>query len=151
MTDVIESFTGEWKALSNFERTNISYEGVLYPTVEHAFQAAKTMDQSLRLRIATTRLAGEAKSYGRRLHLRDDWEDVKESIMLELLTRKFDDSGLARVLTSTGDAILIEGNTWHDQHWGDCRCETHVTTPGKNRLGELLMQVRSTNRLKGVR
>lgn len=36
----------------------------------------------------------------------------------------------------------IEENEWHDQFWGNCSCDQHVTTPGTNMLGELLMSLR---------
>lgn len=45
----------------------------------------------------------------------------------------------------------IEGNVWHDQHWGDCRCN-RLALPlrreacaerGANHLGRLLMELRA--------
>ena len=43
--------------------------------------------------------------------------------------------------STTGDAELIEGNTWHDNYWGVCSC-SKCNGRGKNRLGKLLMKVR---------
>ena len=57
--------------------------------------------------------------------------------MKELLMAKFSQNeDLKKKLLDTGDATLIEGNTWGDKYWGVCK------GVGKNRLGELLMEVR---------
>ena len=49
-----------------------------------------------------------------------------------------------QILLSTNDAILIEGNTWHDNTWGDCSCgdRPECKKPGLNLLGKALMLVR---------
>jgi predicted NAD-dependent protein-ADP-ribosyltransferase YbiA (DUF1768 family) len=53
----------------------------------------------------------------------------------------------AAVLLSTGDALLVEGNTWHDQHWGNCRCSrVSCRPPGGNWLGQMLMERRTALR-----
>jgi ribA/ribD-fused uncharacterized protein len=69
--------------------------------------------------------------------LRPDWEIVKDDIMREILREKFAQHlELRALLLSTGDAQLIE-HTANDRYWadgGDGR--------GKNRLGELLMELR---------
>jgi ribA/ribD-fused uncharacterized protein len=49
---------------------------------------------------------------------------------------------LRRRLLDTGDAVLVEGNTWHDNYWGTCTFRRCSKTKGKNMLGKLLMQVR---------
>lgn len=62
--------------------------------------------------------------------------------MLIALRKKFNNSVLKKKLLATGDALLIEGNTCHDNYWGDCKCEKCKDIKGENRLGQLLMQVR---------
>jgi ribA/ribD-fused uncharacterized protein len=74
--------------------------------------------------------------------MRSDWEQVRASVMLDLLRFKFAQPRLAALLRSTGAARLVEGNPWHDTAWGVCTCSTHQGV-GANKLGELLMQVRS--------
>lgn len=135
----IERFRGKHEFLSNFAPTIIKYDGILFTSVETAFQAAKTMDMELRKRMARYTPA-EAKRAGRHLNLRPDWESVKEDIMYELLKKKFqsDAFGYKSKLLETGDAELIEGNTHKDTYWGVCG------GVGKNRLGYLLMKVRDT-------
>src|SRR3954468_6821071 len=48
----IDSFQGEYRFLSNFWPAGVEFEGITYPTAEHAYQAAKTLDVALRKRIA---------------------------------------------------------------------------------------------------
>ena len=73
---VIDSFEGEFEFLSNFFPSPIRFEGMVYPTVEHAFQAAKTMDMAKRKMIAGLPSPGQAKREGRKVTLRPDWEEV---------------------------------------------------------------------------
>lgn len=146
MTDVIDRFVWPWDVLSNFHQSPLIYQGITYPTVEHAFQAAKTHERFLREQIAEAKTPSVAKQLGRQVKLRGDWEDVKDSVMEELLTIKFSEIEPAMLLNTSGDSLLVEGNNWHDQYWGDCRCGQHIGVTGLNRLGELLMVVRSRNR-----
>lgn len=136
----VYEFTGTERFLSNFYPSKIVYEGGEYTCIESAFQAAKTLDLRLRQDFQKNGVYADpskAKRRGRRLDLRPDWEDVKESVMLDLLRIKFHDPLLAGMLMATGDRPLIEGNTWNDTYWGVC------ANRGMNRLGILLMQVRS--------
>jgi hypothetical protein len=91
-------------------------------------------DDRLRIRLADT--PAEAKRLGKTILLRKHWEEVKVYIMLHLLKQKFAVPVLRDELLATGDAQLIEGNTWGDIYWGVCG------GVGKNVLGMLLMQVR---------
>jgi ribA/ribD-fused uncharacterized protein len=119
------------------------YEGIVYPTAEAAFAAAKTLDVTLRYRIVAAPSPGAAKRMGRQLKLREDWEDIKVAVMRGILAAKFSDTALARRLKET-QGQLSEDNTWHDQIWGNCVCPTHKDTPGRNLLGVLLMELRDT-------
>ena len=49
-------------------------------------------------------------------------------------------------LLDTGDKILIEGNNWCDNFWGNCHCEKCRTKTGKNLLGISLMFLREKYR-----
>jgi ribA/ribD-fused uncharacterized protein len=144
--DRIETFRKPYSFLSNFYRIAIPYGGVTYPSVEHAFQAAKTKRKDLRDWIAVAPTAAEAKRRGRIVKLRDDWDAVKQIVMLDLLRRKFANSLLAHQLQATGDAELVEGNSWHDNYWGSCRCDA-CGDKGQNELGKLLMRVRDELRI----
>ena len=139
---MIDCFDGHWAFLSNFYWNEIEFEGITQPTNEHFFQAMKTLDIDERRAIANCRTPGQAKRMGRRVALRPDWEDVKESVMLEGLCLKFADEQLADWLLETGDEELVEGTTWHDNEWGNCSCPKCAHIEGKNKLGRLLMIVR---------
>lgn len=140
---MITEFNGKYAFLSNFFHSPFAYDGIEYPTVEHFFQAMKTLDQEERKKIAAADSPGKAKQMGRHVQLRKDWEEIKEAVMLEGLYLKFTDEQLADWLLETGNEELIEGNFWCDQTWGSCNCPKHKDIPGKNLLGKLLMKVRS--------
>ena len=106
----ISSFTGEYSFLSNFFMKEIQIEGKLYPSVEHAFQAMKTTDEDEQEAIKNCTTPGRAKRLGRKVKLRDNWEDIKVSIMKNIIEVKFSDVFLMEKLLSTLDKTLIEGN-----------------------------------------
>lgn len=137
----ITSFRGEFAFLSNFYACLVEFEGVMYPSAEHAFQAAKTLDKERRRCIALAPSPTAAKRMGRRLKLRADWEGVKLDVMETILRDKFSDDGLAESLKATGTRRLVEGNTWGDKYWGKVMNE-HGKLEGGNNLGKLLMKIR---------
>lgn len=139
---MISSFTDTYDFLSNFYPSVVKYDGVVYPTVEHAFQAAKTRDPQERHAIALTRYPGQAKKMGRTVTMRKGWDQHKADVMLELLRQKFQAPDLRERLLATGTQKLVEGNSWHDNEWGSCGC-VRCKDRGKNLLGRLLMQVRT--------
>lgn len=136
---MINSFQGEHRWLSNFWPAKVVLEDIEFPTVEHAYVAAKTLDMAMRLRVSEipAQNAGRVKRLGRTFDLRVDWDDVRLSTMERLLRQKFAIPDLRMLLLKTGNQILIEGNTWGDTFWGVCR------GTGENNLGNLLMKIRS--------
>jgi ribA/ribD-fused uncharacterized protein len=132
----IEEFTGKNRFLSNFWPVVIEFEGLSYPSVEHAYQAAKTLDMKHREAIQGCRAASAAKKMGKNVTLRPDWDEVKLNIMLELVRKKFQKPWAGELLRTTGHAELIEGNWWGDTFWGVCK------GVGENHLGRIIMQVR---------
>jgi ribA/ribD-fused uncharacterized protein len=143
----IDRFDGtEHEFLSNFHPSLVYYEGDIYPTVEHAYQAAKTTDFKQRDEIRTAPTPGRAKRLGQKVELRHDWDLAKLTVMHELLVQKFQDPELRKKLLDTGVQTLIEGTTgWCDNYWGHCSCPKCVAAGkrGHNHLGHLLMRVRS--------
>jgi len=108
-----------------------------YPSVEHAYQSAKTLDVSERKRIAALPTPAEAKAAGRALPLRKDWETAKFDVMERCVRDKFTrHADLRAKILATGDTYLEEGNTWGDRIWGV------YLGQGENRLGRILMMVR---------
>jgi N-glycosidase YbiA len=137
----ITHFYGEYDFLSNFYLCPIELDGVDYPSVEHAFQAAKTFDADERYSIQIAHSPAEAKRLGRRIQLREDWESVKLSILENMVRQKFTrHPELGAMLLTTGDAELIEGNDWNDRVYGAVWNGTNWV--GKNHLGRILTSVR---------
>lgn len=140
--EVIDSFSGPYTWLSNFAMIPFVADSVTWPSVEHAYQAGKTLRFDLQHAIRLAKTPRDAKRLGRKVALRDDWEDVKDGYMAALLRTKFAAPLLGAKLVATGRALLIEGNSWHDNYWGDCVCPKCCTKAGLNKLGGLLMVVR---------
>lgn len=144
MMTPITSFRGPYVFLSNFSPHPVTMPGGrTYQTAEHAFQAAKAITQQDHDFIAGQETPGRAKRAGRSVQCRADWETVKNEVMLAIIRAKFSrhfPEGPADLLEATGDADLIEGNTWGDQYWGVCN------GVGQNWLGKILMAVRADNR-----
>ena len=135
----INQFKDGFAFLSNFHPVSIEYEGITYPSVEHAFQAAKSLDVEQRRRIASISGGRGAKHAGRRLKLRPNWNEIKLSVMETLVRKKFEHPELRQLLIDTHDMELIEGNTWGDQWWG----VNLKTGKGENYLGKTLMKIRA--------
>ena len=123
--------------MSNFVPCKVMLDGLEFTSTEHAYVAAKTLDIEKRKEIAAVETAGQVKRLGRKLKLREDWEEVKDGVMLDLLIQKFSQEPFISQLLATGEAYLEETNTWGDTYWGVCE------GVGYNTLGHLLMQVRS--------
>jgi len=135
----IDRFIGEYRFLSNFyPAASSDNAGRVYPSVEHAYQAAKANSEAERSHIAESRTPKKAKHRGSKLVPTAGWENRKRDIMRELLLKKFSPgSELAGRLVATDDAELIEGNLWGDIFWGVCN------GVGENHLGRLLMEIRA--------
>lgn len=138
---VIQFYTtrGAFGCFSNFSRDPIMYKGKFWKTSEHAFQAQKFADTKYEEAVRCCNMPGDAADMGRdrSLPLRADWEQVKDSVMEEILYAKFSQNEqLKGVLLSTGDAELVE-HTVNDSYWGD-----GGNGSGKNMLGKLLMKTR---------
>ncbi len=128
----------QYSFLSNFYEARVEYGGLAFGSNEAAFQAQKCMTEEEKIPF-TEYGPGKSKSAGRRVPLRPDWEEVKTSIMEEIVRAKFTrHPELKEKLLATGDKVLVEGNRWGDTCWGvDMR-----TGQGENRLGKILMKVR---------
>lgn len=135
--DKIESFSGVFHFLSNFHTAPIMYRGIAYPTSEHAYQAAKSLNDNTRENISILNTPAEAKKYGRSVQLRPYWDEMKISVMEEIVRIKFTQNpSLQEKLLATGDLLLEEGNNWGDTYWGVCNSK------GSNHLGIILMELR---------
>lgn len=131
----------DWFEPSNFYPQGFEDAEGYWPSVEHYFQAQKfpgPENAEYRQQIRTAGSPQHAKTLGRtqKLAIRPDWDQVRDSVMLEALRMKFSHPKLREILLSTKRRELVE-NSPYDAYWGIGR-----NGVGKNRLGALLMQVR---------
>lgn len=140
---MIDSFRGEYRFLSNFYSVQITYQGMHFPSTEHAYQAMKCELMEDRIRISKLATEGKVKWAGNDpdLVMRSCWNEIKDQVMYDVCWLKFQQPELRQKLLDTGDATLIEGNTWGDTYWGVCN------GVGQNKLGRILMRIRNEIRL----
>lgn len=134
---MIDSFKDNYSFLSNFHPVTMDYDSYVFPSVENAFQAAKSNDPQIWMQM-TKITPSQSKKLGRQIVLRSDWETIKLRVMEELLRVKFGPQhpSLRAALAFTRGHELVEGNWWGDTYWGICR------GIGQNNLGKLLMKIR---------
>jgi ribA/ribD-fused uncharacterized protein len=124
---------------SNFAAFPIELDGKCWPTTEHYFQAQKfpATPREEEIRGAASPMIAARMGRSRSYPLRSDWEEAKDEIMHRALSAKFTQhDALRQLLLATGDAEIVE-HTGNDSYWADGGDGT-----GRNRLGELLVQVR---------
>ena len=132
----IRGFQGEYRWLSNFWHSPIRFGDWVFPTAEHAYQASKSLHPIDWQKIIDCPSPGAAKRLGKTMKLRPDWNQVKVENMTEILRAKFQIPELRQKLLDTGEALLIEENTWRDTFWGTYRGK------GANMLGLCLVGIR---------
>lgn len=112
-------------------------DGITYTTVENFFQAMKTKDLELRKQIAAA-TPSQAKKLGRKLQLRENWQDISLQVMEYALRIKFaPGTSWYDKLMATGDEEIVEWSNWGDRRWGKT-----LDGVGENQLGKLLMKIR---------
>ncbi|HZE99489.1 MAG TPA: NADAR family protein [Planctomycetota bacterium] len=130
-------------AFSNFAPFPFRLKGRTWPTSEHYFQAQKFAGtpHAEEIRLAKSPMIAARMGRSRKRPLRPDWEMSKDEIMLGALRAKFGQhEDLKRLLLGTGERKIVE-HTKYDRYWGD-----GGDGSGRNRLGELLMQLRAEYR-----
>lgn len=133
------STRGEYGAFSNFSKHGVEMDGQWYRTTEHYFQAQKFDNPKYRERIRIALTPRDAARLGRsrKVPLRKDWEEVKDGIMFDVVSKKFQTHDeIRKLLLATGDEKIVE-NAPGDYYWG-CGKDGN----GKNKLGLILMEVR---------
>lgn len=132
----IKGFFDNYRFLSNFEPCDVLFDGIIYPSSENAYQAAKSLDIEVRKKFVDIS-STDSKKLGKIVEIRPDWNSIKLDIMFSIVFDKFTrNSKLGDQLIETGDKYLEETNSWKDTFWGVCN------GVGKNWLGRILMDVR---------
>jgi len=133
----IEGFFGKYRFLSNFYLCTVKIGDLTYRSSEHAFHAMKTNSKKDKLYIRSAPTPFIAKKRGNTIKCKSNWKSIRVDMMYKVVEAKFiQNRFLSLKLLATGDALLIERNTYNDTFWGVCRGK------GENWLGEILMEVR---------
>lgn len=139
-------------AFSNLFQRPIEFEGAIYATSEHAYQAGKARKPAVREWILSAPTPALAAMAAHGLYVWDvvpDWAQIKFDRMRAVLRAKFDQHGdLRDLLLSTGDARLVEAGTVSNavnRLWGE------VDGKGENMLGVMLMELRAAYRQPAAR
>ena len=133
---------------TNFFMRKITLKGKEWPSTEHYFQAQKFVGTPAEEKVRLLKKPREAYDFAhiRTDEVRQDWKKVRDDIMREAVRAKFTQhADLAQILLETGDALLVE-HTGNDDYWGD-----GGDGRGKNKLGKILMEIRSELRKKTSR
>ena len=141
MDEVIGFYPREFYPFDNFSSFKVEWNGYLFSSVEEAYQAASFMgsDEELVEKIKKSHSADEAQriAYANRDKRREDWDDVKVSIMEELLRLKIEQNPyVKKKLLQTGDYMIVEDSP-KDDFWG-----WGPNRNGQNNLGKLWMKLR---------
>lgn len=129
---------------SNLYRRPIEFEGRIYPTAEHAYQAGKARRPEVRDWILAAPSPALLAMAAHGLYYWDvtpGWSKMKFDRMKRILIAKFTQhDDLRALLLSTGNKRLVESATVDNpvnRLWGE------VNGKGQNTLGRLLMEVRA--------
>ncbi|MBB1553063.1 MAG: NADAR family protein [Clostridiales bacterium] len=141
MDEVIGFYPREFYPFDNFSSFKVEWNGYLFASVEEAYQAASFMgsDEELVEKIKKSHSADEAQriAYANRDKRREDWDDVKISIMEELLRLKIEQNPyVKKKLLQTEDYMIVEDSP-KDDFWG-----WGPNRNGQNNLGKLWMKLR---------
>lgn len=132
---IIDRFDGQYRFLSNFYEAPLLFRGLVFENAEAAFHSQKCPQRAKEFQGLNP---SQSKRLGRQVEMRPDWDKVRDQVMYEVVSEKFSQNSKIRErLIATGEAMLVEGNTWNDRYWGVCN------GIGQNKLGKILMRVRS--------
>lgn len=134
-------FLDGWYVFDNFAPCQVEWRGVLYPTSEHAYQAAHFFDTNPALaeQARVCRSPRLASDFANQHKAEEDpnWDDKKVAIMGEIVRCKLAQHDLVReTLIASGDRYIVEMND-DDSFWG--WGSDHA---GRNELGKIWMRLR---------
>lgn len=133
-------YTQPQDALNNFSAHAIEIDGIVYPTAEHAYQAAKCTDPQGKAEVIAARspLMTKQISNDKYKSAKDpNWDDIKLGIMENILRIKLSQHPEVREsLLATGSEEIAEDSPV-DYFWGRGK-----DGAGQNQLGKLWMRLR---------
>lgn len=117
---MISQFVGPHEFLATSYPVDVRLDGVIYPSVEHALNAAKTLDPAEREKIREANSPQVATRIGLSVSPRPGWGQLRIPIMRDLLLQKYSFPELADLLLLTDRAELVNGNIHGERFWGVC-------------------------------
>ena len=130
----------EFYVCSNFSSFQVEWDGDVWMTSEHAYQASKFEDKSIREKIKNARSAHDAMKLAKVVYQdqkRSDWYDIKLSVMEDIVRAKLSQHYyVQKKLLQTGDREIIESSP-KDGFWG-----WGPNKDGENHLGKIWMKLR---------
>jgi ribA/ribD-fused uncharacterized protein len=129
----------EFYPFSNFSSFALEWEGTLYMTSEHAYQAQKFSDSEIIERIKNARSAYDVFKIAREHQnkVRYDWLDIRVSVMEKIIRAKVAQHPYVKQkLIESGDREIVE-DSWKDDFWG-----WGSNKDGQNQLGKIWMKIR---------
>lgn len=137
MTSYIKNWFSNMRVMS----VPIEHGPFRFKTPEHFYQAMKADDFKDACKIANEPNPRIAKRIGRKIKIRQDWENIKIEVMKFVQVHRFSlPEWRKQLLEHKGD--IVEWNNWHDNFWGDCVCDKCKHIKGENNLGKILMDIR---------
>lgn len=130
-------------AFSNLFKRPVEFQGEVFITAEHAYQAGKPRKESVKQWLMAAPSPALLAMAAHGLYwwdIRSDWSKIKFDRMRQVLRAKFTQHrDLRDLLLGTGDARLVESATVDNpvnRLWGE------VNGSGRNMLGVMLMELR---------
>ncbi len=143
MDTLYPMFAGDLFFLSNMFPANFTFNGILYKSSEHFYQSKKCVFDSDERWIINEPSPYRAKTKARKVFVRSNWNDIKDAVMIHAVLEKFrQNPDITHLLMNYNEAI-IEWNDWHDNYWGSCMCDNCKDIKGKNKLGNIISQVKN--------
>lgn len=142
VNDVIGFYPREFYCLDNFSSFKVKYKGVLYSTVEEAYQSIgfddTAKDISEKIRNSFSAHEAQKIAYENKDKMRKDWDEIKLQVMEELLRAKLEQNPyVKKKLLETKDYMIVEDSP-KDSFWG-----WGNNRDGDNNLGKLWMKLRA--------
>jgi ribA/ribD-fused uncharacterized protein len=136
----ITSFTDYFEFLDNKFLTPVYYEGTLYPSVTHAFHAARSTDENTKKAILNADSFKTVGNIARRINDPEKWELRRLKVMEMLVRDKFRRSKelQEKLKATTGRELIM---TYNEESSGNLFWGV-VNGKGQNQLGRILSKIR---------
>jgi len=139
--DKIFFYPKEFYVFDNFSSFQVEYEGILYSTSEHAYQASKFRNTNYQVycQVRDAKSAHDAQRIANENKEKrySEWNEIKVEVMKDILRCKVEQHPyVLKKLLETGDREIIE-DSWRDSQWG-----WGENKEGENLLGKIWMELR---------